>query len=178
MISGIHNIKNACCAATVGYLLGATPGEIQKGFDSFKNVSLRQELYKIKGMEIILDCYNASLDSMRASLSVLKAKKALRKVAILGAIGELGDYLTDIMHKVGEAVFENDVDLLICCDENSHYICEGAKNAGFKEENIIYFETKKELIGNIDNILSEGDCILIKASRAYKFEDIFEKIKD
>lgn len=177
LISGIHNIKNACCAATVGYLLGADSVQIQKGFDNFKNVSLRQEIYKINKMEIILDCYNASLDSMRASLSVLKAKKAQRKVAILGAIGELGDYLTDIMHKVGEAVVENDVDLLICCDENSNYICDGAINAGFKEENIIYFETKKELIENINNILAEGDCVLIKASRAYKFEDIFENLK-
>ncbi len=177
-ISGIHNIKNACCAATVGKLLGADREAIQRGFDKFKNVGLRQEMYKIGNLDIILDCYNASLDSMRAALGVLKNKKADRKIAILGAIGELGNYLEEILGKVGEAVCENDVDLLICCDENSSYIAKGAINAGFSEEKILQFNTKEELFERIDSLFKDGDCILIKASRAYKFEEIFEKIKD
>ncbi len=177
-VSGIHNVKNACCAVTVGKLLGADRATIQRGFDKFKNVGLRQELYKIGNKDIILDCYNASLDSMRAALGVLKNKKAIRKVAVLGAIGELGDYLEDILTKVGEAVYENEVDLLITCDENSSYIREGAIKAGLEREKTLHFETKDELFKNIKNVFKDGDLILIKASRAYKFEDIFEKIKE
>ncbi len=177
-VSGIHNVKNACCAVTVGKLLGADYKTIQRGFDKFKNISLRQEMYKIGSKDIILDCYNASLDSMRAALGVLKNKKGGRKVAILGAIGELGDYLSDILTKVGEAVYENEVDLLVTCDENSSYIREGAIKAGFRREKTLHFETKNELFKNIGNVFKDGDCVLIKASRAYKFEEIFEKMKE
>ena len=49
--------------------------------------------------------------------------------------------------------------------------------AGMKEENILSYPDKKELIANINSLLKEGDCVLIKASRKYKFEEIFEAIK-
>jgi len=177
-VSGIHNIKNACCAVAVGKLLGAGYEEIQRGFSNFKNVGLRQELYKIGNKEIILDCYNASLDSMRAALGVLKNKKNSRRVAVLGGIGELGSYIYEILKKVGEAVCENETDFLVTCGENSIYIREGATNAGFDKEKTAHFETKEELYEKIGEVFKDGDCILLKASRAYKFEEIFEKIKE
>ena len=176
-VSGRHNIINAACAISVGKFLGGSYEEISKGLLEFKNIGLRQELYNISGKEIILDCYNASLDSIKASLMVLSGKEAKRKVAILGAIGELGSYTQEILKKVGEEAYLNYVDLLIVADEFSEYIKEGAIKAGMKEENIVYYPTKKELTDNINSLLKEGDCVLIKASRKYKFEEIFEAIK-
>ena len=176
-ISGKHNIINAACAISVAKYLGADREHIQAGLDSFKNVGLRQELYSIGGKEIILDCYNASLDSFRASLSVLSGKNSKRKVAILGGIGELGEYTEDILIKVGEEAYLNYADLLIVCGENCSYIKEGALRAGMKEKDILEYPEKEQLIKDVNDLLKEGDCILIKASRKYKFEDIFDAIK-
>lgn len=175
--SGKHNILNASCAISIAKYLGATDEQIRNGLSDFKNVGLRQEIYNIKGKEIILDCYNASLDSMKASLSVLSDRVAKRKVAILGAIGELGDYKEEILKFVGKAAYLNYCDLLILCDEYSEFIKEGAISAGMKEENILLYPQKTELIAEINNLLKEGDCILIKASRKYKFEEIFNAIE-
>lgn len=176
-ISGKHNIINAACAVSIGKYLGASTEQIQKGLDSFKNIGLRQEIYNVGGKEIILDCYNASLDSFKAALAVLSGKNAQRKVAILGAIGELGDYTEEILNKVGAEAYLNYTDLLIVCDEYCDYIKNGALNAGMKADKIISYPTKKELKDDINNILTDGDCVLIKASRKYKFEEIFEAIK-
>jgi len=176
-ISGRHNIINAACAISIGKFLGADYGQILKGLLSFKNIGLRQEIYNIGGKEIILDCYNASLDSFKAALSVLSGKNAKRKVAILGAIGELGDYTREILIKVGEEAYLNYTDLLIVCDEYCEYIKEGAIRAGMKKENILSYTDKRELMNDINRLLKEGDCVLIKASRKYKFEEIFEIIK-
>lgn len=175
--SGKHNIINAACAVSVGKYLGATAEQIQKGLLGFKNVGLRQELFNIGGKEIILDCYNASLDSFKASLSVLSGKTAKRKIAILGAIGELGEYTEEILNEVGREAYLNYTDLLILCDEYSEYIRDGAVNAGMSEERILYYPTKEALTSDINGLLREGDCVLIKASRKYEFEEIFEKIK-
>lgn len=176
-VGGIHNIKNASAAILTGKILGATNEEIQKGLSEFENVSLRQEFKKAGEKKVILDCYNASLDSMRASLKLLKDTASQRKVAILGAIGELGEYLEPILNDVGKSVFENNIDLLILCEENSQYIKDGALSAGMSKEKILCFSKKEDLKKEINSILKDGDCILLKASRAYKFEEIFDFIE-
>lgn len=176
-ISGRHNIINAACAISIAKFLGADYEQITNGLMSFKNVGLRQEIYNIDGKEIILDCYNASLDSVKAALAVLSGKCSKRKVAVLGAIGELGDYTEEILNKVGMEAYLNYTDLLIVCGEYCEYIKAGALSAGMKEENILVYNDKQELIRDINSLIKEGDCILIKASRKYKFEEIFDAVK-
>ena len=176
-ISGKHNIINASCAISIAKYLGAERELIQKGLDSFENIGLRQEICNVGNKEIIVDCYNASLDSFKASLSVLSARTAKRKVAILGAIGELGSFMEEILIKVGEEAYLSMTDLLIVCGEFSDIIKKGAIGAGMDKGKILEFPDKTKLINNINDILKDGDCVLIKASRKYKFEEIFEAVK-
>ena len=176
-IAGQHNIINASCAVLIGKLLGASNVQIQEGLSNFERVKYRQEIKVVGDKKIILDCYNASLDSDLAALSVLKSMGDGRKVAILGAIGELGEnFLEDILNKVGEGVFENKIDLLICIDENAEYIANGAAKAGMPPDKILLFKEKIDFYKQMHDIFKENDTILIKASRKYKFEEIYEKI--
>ena len=110
-------------------------------------------------------------------MAVLSGRNSRRKIAVLGGIGELGDYTEEILVKVGEEAYLNYTDLLIVCDENCEYIKNGAIKAGMKEKNILVYPKKEELIKDINSLLQDGDCVLIKASRKYKFEDIFNAIK-
>ena len=176
-IAGRHNITNASCGILIGKLFGTTPDHIRVGLKSFEPEKHRQKIVQMGEKTIIEDYYNASLDSDIAALSVLKSCAAKRRVAILGAIGELGEYLEDILCKVGRAVFESEADLLICVDSDSNYIKEGALKAGMPADKIFYFKTKDEFYKDINSILKDGDTILIKASRAYKFEELHEFLK-
>ena len=175
--AGVHNIINASCGVLIGKLLGGSPDQIRAGLKDFVPEKYRQEIVYIGEKTIIKDYYNASLDSDIAALSVLKSCNGKRKVAILGAIGELGNHLEVILNKVGEAVFKSEADLLICVDENSNYIKEGALKAGMPPEKIFHFEAKEKFYKNINSILENDDTILIKASRAYKFEELYEFLK-
>ena len=174
---GIHNITNASCAVLIGKMLGGTPEQIRKGLKRFRQEKYRNEVYEISGKTMIVDCYNSSLESVKANLSSLKKRDAKRKVAILGSIGEADGHLEEILKNVGKAVFENKIDLLICVDENANLIIESAIEAGMQKESTIYFKTKESLYKEINNILKEGDTILIKASRSYKFEEIADFLK-
>ncbi|MCO7110653.1 hypothetical protein NIA69_18160 [Gemmiger formicilis] len=51
---------------------------------------MRQHIVEKGGITFIEDCYNASPDSMKAALSVLKALPNARKIALLGDMLELG----------------------------------------------------------------------------------------
>ncbi|MBQ7792818.1 MAG: UDP-N-acetylmuramoyl-tripeptide--D-alanyl-D-alanine ligase [Clostridia bacterium] len=176
-ISGAHNIQNASAAILLGKLLGAPPEQIQAGLTAFESVGYRQKTESLGDITVIADCYNASLDSDRAALRVLKNMKGSRKVAVLGPIGELGAYLTQILKEVGESVWENKIDHLICVEEDSRWIQEGALDAGMNPDHITFYATQKEFIQNIPLLFRPGDTVLFKASRKYQFEHLYEALK-
>ena len=61
------------------------------------------EIIKIKeDVTVINDSYNASYDSIKASLEYLKALKGSRKIAVLGDMLELGEYTQKILHLTTE----------------------------------------------------------------------------
>ena len=133
--------------------------------------SMRLEFIDGDGIEIINDCYNASPDSMKAALDVLSSRDG-RKIAILGTMRELGDEASNSHREV--AKYANDkVDMLICSGEFIDDFKEG-----FEKEQIKLYNTKVNLINDLNSIIKPGDVILVKASRGEKFEEIVEALKN
>lgn len=176
-VGGIHFVYNALCAATVGNLLGLNAEEIKKGIETFELTKKRMDITELKnGVTIINDSYNASFESMQASLKYLNGLKSDRKIAVLGDMFELGEYAKELHKKVGKEVVKNNIDILICSGENAKNIVEEAKQEGMKEENIHYFENKDEIKTYIQNNWKKGDSILFKASNGMRFFDIVEEL--
>lgn len=178
-IGGIHFIYNAMCAAIVGNLLGLSIKQIQKGIETFELTKKRMDIIELENkVKIINDSYNASFESMQASLRYLSTFKNLRKIAVLGDMFELGDYSKELHEKVGEEVFNNNIDILICCGENALQISEKAKESGMDKQNVYYFEDKSEITNFIRDIWKEDDVILFKASNGMRFFDLVENLKN
>lgn len=172
---GEHNVYNAMSAILVGLELGMNTEEIQAGLLRFVPTKDRQDIIDTGKYSIINDVYNASPDSMIASLKVLSMYDR-RRIAILGDCLELGDFAEVAHRKIGmEAIGKADV--IINVGNNSKFIGIEAKENGFDLSHVYYFETKAELFKEIDDIVSEGDMILVKASRGMKFEEIVEFLK-
>ncbi len=176
-VGGIHFVYNALCAATIGNLLGLDVEQIKKGIETFELTKKRMDITELKnGVTIINDSYNASFESMQASLKYLKGLKNDRKIAVLGDMFELGEYSKELHEKVGKEVAQNNIDILICSGENSKYIAEMAKENGMKEDNIYYFKDKNKIQEFIKNNWKKGDAILFKASNGMKFFEIVEDL--
>lgn len=176
-VGGEHFILNSLCAAMVGKILKINSEKIIKGIEKFELTKKRMDITELEnGVKIINDAYNASLESMSASLKVLSEFKQNRKIAVLGDMLELGEYSQKLHEKVGEEVYQNKIDMLMCSGKNAKYIVKRAKELGMSEENIYYFETKEEIINKLKEISKKGDIILLKASNGMKFFDIAEKI--
>lgn len=176
-ISGVHNIQNASAAVLLGKHLGMSFEKIQNGLASFQSVGWRQKTETVGSCTLIADCYNASLDSDRAALRVLSNQGGTRKVAVLGPIGELGNFLEPILNQVGEEVANAKIDCFICVEEDSVYMKDGAIKAGMTPESIFFFPKREDFIKNIPVLFHPGDAILFKASRKYQFEELFEQVK-
>lgn len=75
-VGGTHFIYNAMCAVLVGGLLGIPEEKIKEGIKTFSLTKKRMEIIEIKGdIKVINDSYNASFESMKASLEYLKNRK-------------------------------------------------------------------------------------------------------
>lgn len=176
-VGGIHFVYNAICAATVGMLMGLSQEQIKNGIETFELTKKRMDITELKnGVTIINDSYNASFESMQASLKYLQGLNSERKIAVLGDMFELGEFSKELHEKVGVEVVKNKIDMLVCCGKNAKYIVDSAKNDGMPKDSVYYFENKDEIEDFVRNNWKSGDAILFKASNGMKFFNIVENL--
>ena len=175
-VGGIHFIYNSLSAIAVGKYLGISSEKIKMGIEKFELTKKRMDIMEKRAAMIINDSYNASFESMKASLAYLASVSKSRKIAVLGDMFELGDYSKELHEKVGEEVVKNKIDILISCGENAKNIVEKAKSKGMNSNNIYYLKNIEEIVDLLKNILNSDDAVLIKASNGMKFYNIIDMI--
>ncbi|NLX70740.1 MAG: UDP-N-acetylmuramoyl-tripeptide--D-alanyl-D-alanine ligase [Clostridiales bacterium] len=172
-VMGKHNVYNSLAAVAVGRLYGMDYQEIREALHSFKTGSMRLNiLTTADGVTIIDDVYNASPDSMKAALAVLKDIHANRRIAVLGDMLELGEYSEEGHREVGRAVADNRIDLLITKGGDSSWIGQEAKAMGMEPSRIFHRACNKDVINLLGTIVQSGDTILVKGSRGMRMEEI------
>ena len=178
-VGGKHFIYNALSAIAVGNILKLSEEQIKTGIEKFELTKRRMDIIELKnGVKLINDTYNASFESMKATLDYLGNMKANRKIAVLGDMLELGKFSKELHEKVGIEVAKNNIDLLILSGNNAKFIGEAAIKNKMNEKNIYYFESKNEISNFLINNWKKGDVILLKASNGMKFFEITEKLEE
>ena len=182
-VIGVHNVINSLYAIVVGLLSGMDENPIREGLYTFKGVKLRGEISNKNGITVIEDCYNASPESMSASLAVLShiaKENGGRKIAFLGDMKELGENSAKMHFEVGKFAAESGIDILLTFGNDAKNIAEGAIQNGFPEESVYGItdtENTDEAFKILSGLLKEGDTVLFKASRSLMLERISSKIK-
>lgn len=172
-VGGEHFVYNAMCATAVGKALNLTNEEIIRGIRNFELTKKRMEITELNGnITLINDTYNASYESIAASLKYMITLNKKRKIAVLGDVLELGEYSKELHEKIGEEVVKNNINLLICTGENAKFIAETAVKKGMKEENVFYEENIEKIFLRIEKEMKQEDVILLKASNGMKFYNI------
>lgn len=138
----------------------------------------RMRLIKgVKNSLIIDDTYNSSPSALEEALQTLKNINVTnsRRVAVFGDMRELGKYSRGAHLEAGESVAKI-CDLIFTVGEGGKIIADGALNASFDEEKVFSFENSTEAGKEIQNMIGEGDIILIKGSQYVRMEKIVEEI--
>ena len=177
---GQHFIWAASFAAAVGQLSGLHEGQVREGLASYRPAAMRQDIRKLGGITLMVDCYNAAPESMKAALSALSLMAGnRRRVAVLGDMKELGENTVALHRSVGDFAAKSGIDLLITVGELGAEIATGAKEAGMSPDAIRITGGKGTYAATADylkNILREGDHVLFKASRSMALETIAEAV--
>lgn len=177
-IAGRHFVLNSLCATTVGITLNIDVNKIITGIKNVELTKKRMDIKEINGIKVINDAYNASSEAMKASLNYLSSFKNNRKIAVLGDMFELGEYAEKLHRLVGEEVYKNNIDILVCAGKNAKLIADEALKNGMKKENIHYFKEKSNALEFLKNEVKTGDVLLFKASNGMKFYELADNFLD
>ncbi|MBR6709467.1 MAG: UDP-N-acetylmuramoyl-tripeptide--D-alanyl-D-alanine ligase [Clostridia bacterium] len=181
---GNHHVYAALFAYAVGVSCGLNDNEIRQGLLSFKNADMRQSIYTLGGVTVIEDCYNASPESMRAAIDVLSALSAqqpgARTFALLGDMRELGQDSVLLHNQLGITVAQHKLDYLFTLGEIAEEIARGAIRHGMRADRVYanpdcdrYAYSAEQLL----ELLSPGDILLVKASRAVAAERVIAHLR-
>lgn len=121
-----------------------------------------------RGVRVIDDSYNASPASMAAALDVLSEMDATgMRVAVLGEMGELGSEERRLHGYVGAYAAAKGLDMLVFIGgELAAEMAEAARTMGASEDRLQLFPTVDAAVETLAPVFSQGDLVLVKASRS------------
>lgn len=175
---GMHNVYNALAAISVAMDMGVHIDDIKKGLLNFKNIQMRQQISKLGDLILIDDSYNASPDSVKSSVSILKSLPSTGKnIVVIADMLELGNRSKEIHFETGRYIAMEKVDILITIGIYSKFLSQGAK---LVNQNIVTFnfDDNNQATQKLEEIISSNDKILVKGSRGMHTEEIIKKIKE
>ncbi len=171
---GRHSVYGALAAAAVGLNLGLAWDEVISGL---RDPSAQLRLMVVPGVHgttILDDTYNASPDSVVAALNLLDEMEG-RKVAVLGTMLELGSYEVEGHRLVGRRAADV-VSVLVTVGELGQLIGEEARAAGMPPGAVHIVSSNDEAAVVLDEVLAEGDFVLVKGSRGMAMEHIVARL--
>lgn len=173
---GTHAFLPAVAAAAAGHVLGVSLPEIVAGLESFDPPPGRVRLLPgIKGSLVIDDTYNASPAATEAALNALALTKGRRTIAALADMMELGRLSVEEHRKIG-AKAAKVCDLLVTVGVRARDIAMGALDNGMPDQNILQFEDAGKAAAQMQDLIQEGDAVLVKGSQSMRMERVVEEI--
>ena len=167
---GRQMVYAALEGAAVGFALGLSDEEIERGIRAYETVGRRGAILDTGLVTLVDDSYNANPESMRCAIDSLTEISG-RHVCVLGDMLEMGPESARMHAELGRYAAEKGVDLLLCCGELGREIARGAG------ELARWYPTVGELCAALPALLRRGDRVLVKASRGMHLEEAAEAVK-
>jgi UDP-N-acetylmuramoyl-tripeptide--D-alanyl-D-alanine ligase len=173
-LSGLHHVMNFLAAAAVAHHLGIPADAIAAAATRISAAPHRGQVRRLGERVILLDdCYNANPDALDAAVATLGLAPALRRVAIVGDMLELGDSAADLHRRSGEAMAGR-VDVVAGVGPLSSHLIEGARSAGMLPEALHHFEDS--VAAEAAGLVGPGDAVLVKGSRGMRLERVVDAL--
>ena len=163
---GAYNVENVLASTTIGRYFSLTDEQIKRGLESYVPSNNRSQLTETAHNKLIVDAYNANPSSMSVAVKNFAEIEAENKLLILGDMFELGEDSEKEHQAIIDLMIENGFDRAFLVGEHFAKTKNPFQN----------FENTAELLQYIEKEPVKNNCILIKASRGIKLEDVIEKL--
>jgi UDP-N-acetylmuramoyl-tripeptide--D-alanyl-D-alanine ligase len=163
---GAHLVRNAVCALAAVAALGADPATVAPRLGEVRAMEGRGAQERVRTRDggaatVIDESFNGQPPSVRAALALLRLLPVKRRVAVLGQMGELGDFAAD-EHRALAAPVREAADVVFACGPLMRHLV-GALPPGLVAA---HTETSAELAPLVAAAVRDGDAVLVKGSKA------------
>lgn len=173
---GSHNALNSAAALAVLLALKVPLKNSVAGFLCMKKTAGRLVIHETAlGFIVIDDGYNANPTSMKAGIEASLVIKGARRIAVIGAMGELGPKSPEHHESLGHLLAQH-FDIVLFCGPDTKFAMKGALDEGFKPENILYKDSSVLLIEPLKNMIRPHDVIFVKGSLSANMKAVVDAL--
>jgi UDP-N-acetylmuramoyl-tripeptide--D-alanyl-D-alanine ligase len=163
---GAHQAVNAAAAAAAALAAGVPLDAAAAALSTATLSGRRLEVRDLAcGATLLDDSYNANPDSTRAALDALAAVEGGRRIAVLGAMLELGD-TGEAEHRAAGAYAAARADVVAAVGEGARAIADGAGGRG------LFLADNGAAAAWLRGEVAAGDVVLVKASRGARLDEV------
>ncbi|MBT3328249.1 MAG: UDP-N-acetylmuramoyl-tripeptide--D-alanyl-D-alanine ligase [Gemmatimonadales bacterium] len=174
-LPGRHSVANAMIALAIADLLGVSPSDAAQGLATAAPGAMRGEVRSVGDITLIIDCYNANPQSVRAALELLESHApATSRVAVLGTMLELGDHAAALHEEVLRDALATGVDLIVA----TGLFSEAVDAVGVSADRVLCADDWRAAYPELRSRLGGGEVVLLKASRGVAMEGILPLFED
>jgi UDP-N-acetylmuramoyl-tripeptide--D-alanyl-D-alanine ligase len=161
-LHGGHQVANALAASTAALWAGVPIEKVTESLAQVESAPWRMSVKNLdSGIVLVNDAYNANPTSTEAALRALGAITADRRVAVLGAMAELGQNSDELHHSIGALAASLGITLI------------GYQTLAYGEQAVW---SPTELIEHLIPFRA-GDAILVKGSRVTGMESMADTLE-
>ncbi len=173
---GKHNVVNSLAGLAVSHHMGLNLQKAAEGYKNFNGV--RQKLINVPGKYTIIDdTYNASPDSMKASIDVLADLETEgKKIAVLGDMFELGENSEQFHYEVGKYLTTKNIDELVVVGELSQQYVNAVQESE-SQTKCYSFKDNGEVTLYLMSVMNPEDIVLIKGSNGMNLKEIVSNMQ-
>ena len=174
---GRHSVQNALLALATAHAMGIPTKDAARRVGKVPARGMRSEIRILGGLTLLLDCYNANPQSVRAALDLLETVQVLgARVAVLGSMLELGEGSRLFHRQVLEEALARPLDLVVATGlfaEAAEWITPQAR-----KPELVSAPGLEEAGDLLRERLGGTEVVLLKASRGVAMESLIPALED
>ncbi|HIE43426.1 MAG TPA: UDP-N-acetylmuramoyl-tripeptide--D-alanyl-D-alanine ligase [Candidatus Omnitrophica bacterium] len=159
---GRGNIYNVLASLATVSVMGM---KIEEAVSSINHVVLpsgRNDFYRMNGIYILDDTYNANPSSLLNLLeTVERIKVRNKKILVLGDMLQLGRIADEEHKKIGKLISDSSVDVLLTIGKKAELTAKAIS----KNKRVWHFKDTVAAKDKLEALLEKGDLLAIKGSR-------------
>jgi len=158
---GKHNVYNVLAGIALGYELGLTIEELQRGVASVKPVEHRLELKRNGNLIYIDDAYNSNPVGANSALDVLNLMPGMKVIVTPGMI-ELGKNQKELNYEFGVHISKVCDYVILVGKQQTQDIYRGLIDSGYNNKKIYVINDVKEAFVKINTLATNETYILLE----------------
>ncbi|MBD2777903.1 UDP-N-acetylmuramoyl-tripeptide--D-alanyl-D-alanine ligase [Iningainema tapete] len=173
-LPGRHNATNFLAALAVAQVLGIDWSSLKSGVEVDMPGGRAQRFTLPNDVVILDETYNAAPEAMLAALNLLAETPGKRRIAVLGAMKELGERSHSLHQHVGETVRNLNLDALFVLVDGLDAMAIANSAEGILSE---CFTNHADLLARLKTFVEEGDRILFKAAHSVGLDKVVSQFR-